>query len=363
MKEQSLNFLYDLESYNYTLPQDSIAQTPAEPRDSSRLLVWNVNDNFREHRRFRDIVDYLKPGDLLVLNDTRVLPARLWGEKEGSGGKVEFLLLSPVDASFSLWKALVRPGRRLPIGTRVEVGDRQLVIEGIEEDGLRILKVGEGRQDVLAFLDRYGEMPLPPYIQSDKSSRESYQTVFAAREGSAAAPTASLHYTRELLQKIADKGVALAYITLHVGLGTFRPVKTLDIREHPIHSEYCEIPESTVKAVEECRARGGRVIAAGTTVTRTLESMGLNEGLVQGGAIDTRLFIYPGFSFKVVDALITNFHLPKSSLLMLVSAFIASLREDKAQDEALKTLKETYLLAIQEQYRFFSYGDAMFIKK
>lgn len=363
MTEQNINFLYDLESYNYDLPEERIAQSPAEPRDSSRLLIWKVAEKAHQHRRFRDILGCLRQGDLLVLNDTRVLPARLWGNKVEGGGRVELLLLSPAAPDFCRWRALVRPGRRLPAGTAVQVGDRVLLIEAVEDEGIRLVRVGESKEDVLAFLDRCGEMPLPPYIRASGDVRESYQTVFAANDGSAAAPTASLHYTKELLGRIEEKGVTIARVTLHVGLGTFRPVKVLDIREHPIHSEYCEVPEETAAAVAACRAQGGRVVAAGTTVARTLESMALRGGQIRSGTMDTRLFIYPGFDFRVVDALITNFHLPKSSLLMLVSAFVAHLAGKGEQEEALTALKGTYALAIKEGYRFFSFGDAMFIEK
>jgi S-adenosylmethionine:tRNA ribosyltransferase-isomerase len=357
--------IYDLEAYDYSLPEGRIAQSPATPRDTSRLMVWNAASGAFAHRVFSDIAEILRPGDLLVLNDTRVIPARLRGERAG-GGKAEILLLSPCSADFGRWKALVRPGRRLPEGAEVRVGGRALVVESKEPDGVRVVRVGRSREDVLAFLDRYGQTPLPPYIKAgppelERSLRESYQTVFAARDGSAAAPTASLHFTRELLGRIEARGVETARTTLHVGLGTFRPVSAKDIREHRIHSEYCEVPEAAADAVRRCRLRGGRVVAAGTTVTRTLESNALEDGSVAPGAKDTELFIYPGFRYRVVDALITNFHLPKSSLLMLVSAFAAHLRGGDPET-ALSALHEAYALAISEGYRFFSFGDAMFIE-
>jgi S-adenosylmethionine:tRNA ribosyltransferase-isomerase len=363
-----LNF-HELDAYDYELPESQIAQTPAVPRDSSRLLVWKVSQGKREHLLFRDILNCLEPGDLLVLNDTRVLPARLRGSKAKSGGRAEILLLSPSTPDFRLWRALVRPGRRVPLGAEIRVGGRTLSVVGREDGGIRILHVGADRRDVLAFLDEQGEMPLPPYIKTQNFfARESYQTVFALNDGSAAAPTASLHFTHDLLERIKSRGVEVAWVTLHVGLGTFRPVKTQDIRDHPIHAEYCQVPRATEEAVEKCRRRQGRVVAGGTTVARTLESMAAQEGpkrgLVRAGAMDTKLFIYPGFDYKTVDALITNFHLPKSSLLMLVSAFVSHLRGGSGQEGlALEAVKETYSLAISEGYRFFSFGDAMFIEK
>jgi S-adenosylmethionine:tRNA ribosyltransferase-isomerase len=318
---------------------------------------------------FRDIADRLQPGDLLVLNDTRVLPARLWGSKAETGGKAEILLLSPSTPDFCLWRALVRPGRRLPVGTAIRVGNRILSVMEREDDGVRVLRVGTDKEDVLAFLDEWGETPLPPYIKARDflRVRESYQTVFALNDGSVAAPTASLHFTENLLERIKRRGVEIAWVTLHVGLGTFRPVKTEDIRDHLIHAEYCLVPKDTEDAVRKCRSGGGRVVAGGTTVARTLESMaaegGLEKGLVRAGAMKTGLFIYPGFVCKVVDALITNFHLPKSSLLMLVTAFVNNLSGGAGQEErALTAVRETYSLAISEGYRFFSFGDAMFIE-
>ncbi|NLL36192.1 MAG: tRNA preQ1(34) S-adenosylmethionine ribosyltransferase-isomerase QueA [Fretibacterium sp.] len=358
--------LFDLASYDYFLPEERIAQAPASPRDSSRLLVWSVRSGRVEHRFFRDIIDFLEPEDLLVLNDTRVLPARLLGMRSG-GGFAEILLLEPAAPDFCLWKALVRPGRRLHPGSEVQVGDRMLKIEACEEEGTRLVRVGRGREDVLNFLDRFGKTPLPPYIHTDEGDwgdwKEAYQTIFALREGSVAAPTASLHFTEELLRRIEEKGVSKAWVTLHVGLGTFRPVKTSDIRAHVIHSEHCEVPSATAEAIVACRRRGGRVVAAGTTVARALESSADSEGHIIPGAQSTRLFIYPGFSFRVVNALLTNFHLPKSSLLMLVSAFAATLYcgEDEEQ-RALADLRSLYECAIAERYRFFSFGDAMFVQ-
>jgi S-adenosylmethionine:tRNA ribosyltransferase-isomerase len=354
--------LYSLDAYDYELPPDRIAQTPAAPRDSSRLLVWDALKNRMEHRVFRDIPEYLEPGDLLILNDTRVLPARLTGSRHG-GGRAEILLLEPVAADFCRWKALVRPGRRLPVMSNVSVGDRVLEIEQILDDGIRVVRVGSDREDVLAFLDRYGQVPLPPYIRGTETPRESYQTVFAVKDGSVAAPTASLHFTKDLLRQVETRGTEIAWVTLHVGLGTFRPVRTPDIREHRIHGERCEVPEATEEAVRACRTRGRRVVAGGTTVARTLESMAAGDGLVSSGVKNTELFIRPGFRYGVVDALLTNFHLPKSSLLMLVAAFVANLKEGTGREEAaLKDLRGVYALAVAEGYRFFSFGDAMFIK-
>jgi S-adenosylmethionine:tRNA ribosyltransferase-isomerase len=327
-------------------------------------MVWSAGAGSFEHRVFSDIAEILEPGDLLVLNDTRVIPARLRGERAG-GGKAEILLLGPCAPASGRWRALVRPGRRLPDGAEVRVGDRVLTVEAREPEGVRVVRAGSDREDVLAFLERCGETPLPPYIgaRPDGALRESYQTVFAAKDGSAAAPTASLHFTRELLERIEARGVEIARTTLHVGLGTFRPVKARDIREHHIHSEHCEVPEAAADAVRRCRLRGGRVVAAGTTVARTLESAALDGGCIAPGARETALFIRPGFRYRVADALITNFHLPKSSLLMLVSAFVDHLRGGGREAEALSALHEAYSLALSEGYRFFSFGDAMFIRK
>jgi S-adenosylmethionine:tRNA ribosyltransferase-isomerase len=316
-----------------------------------------------EHKIFSDISDYLKAGDLLVLNDTRVLPARLLGERRG-GGKAEIMLLSPCDASFGTWTALVRPGRKLPPGSKVTVADRSINIEGKEDDGVCVVRIS-GADGFLEFLYRHGLTPLPPYIKRDKTSeaetRLRYQTVYANIDGSVAAPTAGLHFTKELLARIESRGVETARVTLHVSLGTFRPVSAPDIRDHNIHSEHCEIPQATEDAVRRCRQRGGRVVAVGTTVTRTLESGARGEGNVRAGAMDTRLFIYPGFCYKVVDALITNFHLPKSSLLMLASAFVNHVSRGEPRS-AIAALHDVYALAILNGYRFFTYGDAMFIQ-
>ena len=364
MNPVSHDALFRLESYDYPLSEDRIAQTPASPRDTSKLLVWNVASGAVQHRRFRDILEFLRPEDLLVLNDTRVLPARLLGRRVPGGGAAEILLLSPASQDFSLWRALVRPGRKLRVGAEVEVGGRVVRVESQEAEGVRVVRVGKDRRDVLDFLDACGRVPLPPYIHTEGVEREKYQTVFARREGSVAAPTASLHFTPELLADIDAMGVHRAWVTLHVGLGTFRPVKAEDIREHVIHQEPCEVPEATVEAVRECRRRGGRVVASGTTAVRALESMATGGGEVRSGFMDTGLFIYPGFRFQVVDAMITNFHLPKSSLLMLVSAFAANLGGWAGQEErAVTELLARYDEAAKAGYRFFSFGDAMFIQR
>jgi S-adenosylmethionine:tRNA ribosyltransferase-isomerase len=332
-------------------------------------LVWSVKDGV-EHRVFRDLPHCLNSGDLLVLNDTRVLPARLLGRKVEGGGRAEILLLAPVggygEADFCRWRALVRPGRRLPAGVKVRVGDRILTVESRGEEGTRIVNVGTDKEDVLSFLGEHGRTPLPPYIKAADTAavREAYQTVFALNDGSVAAPTASLHFTKDLLKRIEEKGVEIAWVTLHVGLGTFRPVKVRDIREHGLHGETCVVPPVTEDAIRRCRSRHGRVIAGGTTVARTLESMAAENGLVRSGMMETKLFIYPGFLYRVVDALITNFHLPKSSLLMLVAAFVNSMGGGAGrEEEALTALRTIYACAVAEGYRFFSFGDAMFIKK
>jgi len=370
--------VYDLDAYDYELPASLIAQAPAVPRDSSRLLAWRVSSGV-EHRVFRDIVDYLRPGDLLMLNDTRVLPARLHGTRvtdSGQKGRAEILLLDPVSSDFVSWRALARPGRRLKTGAGVEVGGRVLTITGEEDDGVKVVRVGSSREDVFSFLDKHGTVPLPPYIKNDSSTvRQDYQTVYAAQDGSVAAPTAGLHFTEELLQRVKELGVEIANVTLHVGLGTFRPVKSSDIRQHHIHSEYCLVSAEAEAAVKACRARGGRVVAVGTTVVRTLESMAAENGTIKSGVMDTELYIYPGFQYKVIDALITNFHLPKSSLLMLVSAFVSHLGGNQSsqkdqetqsvhkEEAALDYLMKIYAMAVSEKYRFFSFGDAMYIEK
>ena len=344
--------LFDLAAYDYLLPEELIAQNPAEPRDSSRLMVLSRDRGEVLHGTFGSLGDFLDEGDLLVLNDTRVIPARLFGSKTRGGGRVEILLLRALDAAFLEWEALVKPGRKNPPGTRISLADGTEVIIGARcEEGVRNVAFPEGTA-VLPLLERIGETPLPPYITSSSAPRSSYQTVFARRDGSAAAPTASLHFTPRLLGKLQrERGVRLGWLTLHVGLGTFRPVKCGDIREHKIHEEYCVLPAETAELILETKRKGRKVVAAGTTVARTLESMSADDGSPESGERMTRLFIYPGYRFKIIDGLITNFHLPKSSLLMLVAAFAGYEFTMRAYGEA-----------VSRRYRFFSFGDAMFIR-
>ncbi len=358
MRRISHEDLYSLSSYNYALPAENIAQFPASPRDSSRLLVWDVKaDSVDWTRHFRDITEFLREGDLLILNDTRVIPARLIGKRE-SGGKCEVFLLRNLTADFLEWEALVKPARKLHAGTVIEIQGVRTEILTDKSGGIRTVKFAlPDREAFMRFLDGAGNIPLPPYIHAGNEMRESYQTVFARNDGSAAAPTASLHFTPELLRKIQAMGVRIGYVTLHVGLGTFRPVKTPDIRQHEIHTEHCEIPEGTAAKIAECKARGGRVIASGTTAARTLETFG-----GKAGECDTGLYIYPGYRFKVVDGLITNFHLPESSLIMLAASFAANLAGAFGHEEdILCELLGIYERAACEGWRFFSFGDAMVI--
>ncbi len=342
-------------AYDYRLPKELIAQDPAEPRDSSRLMVVHRRSGATEDRIFRDIADYLNAGDLLVLNDTRVLPARVEGEKISSGergAKVEIYFLHPGSAH-NEWTALVRPGRKLPQGTRVALGGGAEVVVGARlDDGQRTLIFSDS-DDPLALIHIFGNTPLPLYNTNTHAGPERYQTVYAKteKENSVAAPTAGLHFTAELLQKLESRGVRRAFVTLQVGLGTFRPVKAENISDHLMHEELCEISSETAEAVTAAKERGGRVIAVGTTVVRTLESFALRYGKVVPGALGTRLFISPGCDFKVVDALITNFHLPMSTLLMLVSAF-----------GGYDTIMGAYKEAVEKRYRFFSFGDSKFIE-
>ena len=358
MRKLSHEDIYSLSSYNYTLPPENIAQSPANPRDSSRLLVWNVKAGSVDwSRHFRDITDYLRPEDLLILNDTRVIPARLKGTRQ-TGGQCEVFLLRNLSPDFLTWEALVKPARKIHTGTTIDIHGTTAEILSEGAEGLRTVSFSlPNREEFLRFLDRAGKVPLPPYIHAGDEMRESYQTVFARNDGSAAAPTASLHFTPELLAKIQAQGIRIGYVTLHVGLGTFRPVKAQDIRQHDIHTEHCEIPEATARMIQECRERGGRVIASGTTAARTLETF-----CGEAGVRDTGLYIYPGYKFRVVDGLITNFHLPESSLIMLVSAFAANRGEMYGHEEqALSELLEIYEHAAGEGWRFFSFGDAMII--
>ena len=362
MKTITHEQLYDLASYDYSLPPENIAQTPASPRDSSRLLVWDVIHDTTEERIFRDITEYFRPGDLLVLNDTRVIPARLTGRRE-TGGKFELLLLRNLTADFLEWEALVKPAKKIHSGDILTISGHEAAIIDDLPEGLRKVRFSfAARDEFMTFLDEAGNVPLPPYIHGDNSMRESYQTVFARNDGSSAAPTASLHFTPELLAKIQGMGVRVAYVTLHVGLGTFRPVKSSDIRSHHIHTEHCEISPSTAKMIRECKESGGRVIASGTTSARTLESFADGNRIITSGIKDTGLFIYPGYRFHVVDALITNFHLPQSSLIMLVSSFAANKANAFGhEEEILSRLIGIYEKAAGEGWRFFSFGDAMFI--
>ena len=353
--------LYDLSSYDYSLPPENIAQFPASPRDSSRLLVWDAMNDKTEARIFRDITEYFRPGDLLVLNDTRVIPARLTGQRE-TGGKFELLLLRNLTADFLEWEALVKPARKIHSGDILTISGHEVIIAEDLPEGLRRVRFGfDSRDDFMTFLNEAGNVPLPPYIHGDNSMRESYQTIFARNDGSSAAPTASLHFTPELLERIKAKGVGIAYVTLHVGLGTFRPVKSADIREHHIHTEHCEISAETAGMIRECRKNGGRVIASGTTSARTLESFADDSGIT-AGVKDTGLFIYPGYRFRIVDALITNFHLPQSSLIMLVASFAANKAKALGHEEKiLSRLIQIYEKAAAGGWRFFSFGDAMLI--
>lgn len=333
----------------YDLPKELIAQTPVEPRDSSRLLVLDRTTKKIEHKHFYDITDYLKEGDLLVANDSRVLPARIFGFKDKTGARVEFLLLRQI--SGNRWETLCKPGKKAREGAKFSFGDGLLraTVAEVKEDGNRIVDF-DCDENFFATLDKIGKMPLPPYITEELKDKERYQTVYSHELGSAAAPTAGLHFTEELMEKIKAKGVNIAYVTLHVGLGTFRPVKVDDVTNHKMHSEHYEIPEETAKLINETKQNGGRVIAVGTTSCRTLESVATFYGEIKPCEGFTDIFIYPGYEFKVLDGLITNFHLPESTLIMLVSAFAG-------YDYTM----EAYKTAVNEKYRFFSFGDAMFI--
>ena len=333
----------------YDLPEELIAQTPAERRDASRLLVLDRDTGAMAHRHFYDLPDYLRPGDCLVLNDSRVIPARLFGVRP-TGGAVEVVLLK--DMGDGLWECLARPGKKMRPGTEVSFGGGELtgVVESVEDDGNRIIRFRyEGI--FLEILERLGNMPLPPYIKTQLSDPERYQTVYAREPGSAAAPTAGLHFTEELLDRIRAMGVDVRFVTLHVGLGTFRPVKAENVEEHEMHSEYCTVPAETAEAIRRAKAAGGRVIAVGTTSCRTLESFAGEDGEVRPGSRWTNIFIYPGYRFRCIDGLVTNFHLPGSTLVMLVSALAG--REN---------ILNAYRTAVDMRYRFFSFGDAMLIK-
>lgn len=335
--------------FDYELPQELIAQDPLSDRSASRLLVLDKNTGCREHLIFKNIVDYLKPGDCLVINNTKVIPARLIGVKAGTGAKIELLLLKRREND--VWETLVKPGRKAPAGTRVSFGDGLLTgeIVGIADEGNRLVRFRyEGIFEEI--LDQLGQMPLPPYITHELTDKNRYQTVYAKYEGSAAAPTAGLHFTELLLKQILDRGVVIATVTLHVGLGTFRPVKVDDVTNHHMHSEFYKIDEGAAAKINSAKAQGNRVICVGTTSCRTIESAAGENGTVEAGSGNTEIFIYPGYHFKVMDGLITNFHLPQSTLLMLVSALAG--REH---------ILSAYENAVKDKYRFFSFGDAMLI--
>lgn len=336
--------------FNYELPEELIAQFPIEKRDESRLMVLDREKKTIEHKIFKDILDYLKPGDCLVRNNTKVIPARLYGRKEDTGAKVEFLLLKQLEKD--VWEVMCRPGRKIHVGTRVVFGEGILKGEVLEvlDGGNR--KVHFEYQGIFnEVLEKIGLMPLPPYIHETLKENDRYQTVYAKYEGSAAAPTAGLHFTEELLEKIKEKGVEIANVTLHVGIGTFRPVKVENIEEHDMHSEHFYIKKEDVDKINKARDNGGRIIAVGTTSCRVLESISDDTGHVKEVEKDTNIFIYPGYKFKCIDGLITNFHLPESTLIMLVSALAG-------KEYIMKAYKE----AVREKYKFFSFGDAMFIQ-
>ena len=335
--------------FNYNLPKELIAQVPIKNRDQSRLMVLDRKNKTIEHKIFKDIIDYLQPGDCLVRNNTKVIPARLYGVKEETGANVEFLLLKRVDGD--IWEVMVKPGRKLMPGVRVEFGNGLLKAEILEklEDGNRKVKF-EYNGIFNEILNEIGLMPLPPYIHEKLKEKDRYQTIYAKYEGSAAAPTAGLHFTDELFEKLKEKGVEVANVTLHVGIGTFRPVKVENIEEHDMHSEHFYIKSEDAEKINKAKREGHRVIAVGTTSCRVLESIADENGYVKEVEGDTNIFIYPGYKFKCLDALITNFHLPESTLIMLVSALAG-------KDFIMKAYEE----AVKEQYKFFSFGDAMFI--
>lgn len=337
------------DDFNYNLPKELIAQTPSKQRDKSRLLVLNKKTEEIEHKHFSDIVSYLKKGDVLVLNDTKVIPARLIGTKEQTNATIELLLLK--DKGNDMWECLAKPAKRLHENTIITFGPDMLKakVKEKKEDGIIIVKlIYEGI--LYEILDELGQMPLPPYIHTKLNEKERYQTIYAKNPGSAAAPTAGLHFTKELLEEIKKKGVILTYITLHIGLGTFRPVQVEDVTKHKMHSEYYTMTKETADILNKAKKEKRRIIAVGTTTTRTLETILINNDKFIPTSGTTDIFIYPGFKFKAIDCLITNFHLPKSTLLMLISAFAS-------KDMILKTYKE----AVKQKYRFFSFGDSMFI--
>lgn len=335
--------------FYYDLPEELIAQDPLEDRSASRLMVLDKNTGKIQHHIFKEIVHYLNPGDCLVINDTKVIPARLYGTKVGTDAKIEVLLLKRKENN--IWETLVKPGKKAKIGTRISFGDGLLMGEVVDivEEGNRLIQFSyDGIFEEI--LDKLGQMPLPPYITHQLKDKNRYQTVYAKHDGSAAAPTAGLHFTPELLEEIKAKGVNIAHVTLHVGLGTFRPVKVEDVTQHHMHSEFYVVEEDQAALINETKKKGGKIISVGTTSLRTLESASSEDGILKAGSGWTDIFIYPGYRFKIVDRLITNFHLPESTLIMLVSALAGK-----------EHIMEAYEEAVKDKYRFFSFGDAMFI--
>lgn len=343
-----MNDLLKLSAYDYELPEELIAQTPIKQRDSSRLLKIDRESGEYADKSFSDIIEYLNAGDCLVLNETRVIPARLYGNSMNHSGQIEVVLLSREDGD--VWKCMTRPGKKTKVGEGVDFGEMQGTVEAVLEDGLRLIRF---KYDGVfnEVLDRIGIMPLPPYIKERLEDKERYQTVYSKTEGSAAAPTAGLHFTNELLEKLQAKGVIIAKVLLHVGIGTFRPVKCENITDHHMHREYIKVTKQTADIINEAKRKGGRIICVGTTSCRTIESVADENGVVHEYEGETGIFIYPSYKFKAMDALITNFHLPESSLLMLVSAF-----------GGYENIMNAYKHAVEEKYRFFSFGDAMFIQ-
>ena len=334
--------------FNYNLPEELIAQTPIKKRDESRLMILNKEKQTIEHKTFKDIIDYLEEGDCLVINETKVLPARLYGQKE-TGAKVEFLLLNQKEND--IWECIVRPGNKLHVGAKVVFGEGLLhgeVLETLEGGTRKVKFTYNGIFNEI--LDQIGLMPLPPYIHEELKEKDRYQTIYAKHEGSSAAPTAGLHFTEELIEKLKQKGIKIAKVTLHVGIGTFRPVKVEKVEEHHMHSEHYKIKKEDAEIINEAKKKGKRIISVGTTSTRTLESVADENGFIMEAEGDTQIFIYPGYKFKCIDGLITNFHLPQSTLLMLVSSLAG-------REYILKAYEE----AVELKYRFFSFGDAMFI--
>ena len=333
--------------FYYDLPQELIAQTPIEPRDESRLMVVDKYTGEVTHKIFKDLIDYLNPNDCLILNDTRVIPARIYGVKKETGAVVEFLLL--MQSENNVWECLCKPGKRAKIGTEFVFGEGLVECEVIDitDDGNRKIQFKCDSKEIYTILDKIGKMPLPPYITEELKNGERYQTVYSKELGSAAAPTAGLHFTQELLKKIEDKGIKIGYVTLHVGLGTFRPVKVDDVTKHKMHTEHYHISKETADLINKTKANGGRVISVGTTSTRTLESVATKNGCICEDEDDTSIFIYPGYEFKCIDGLVTNFHLPESTLIMLISAFAG-----------YDNVMNAYKIAVDERYRFFSFGDA-----